>query len=124
MLYAGEKEEGSFLIANNLGKTNFCKSPIAAELRKTDISAAGIKVVFVVRSINGSMICCDENDILVPFSALISLPYLAELHLESCTLCDQIDTVVQMQFIETIISRRVVHSGVVRSMRFDPDSNH
>lgn len=57
------------------------------------------------------------------FSALISLPKLTELYLESCELCDRIDSSVEVQFLKSITLRGIHCSGLVRSMRYDPDSN-
>ncbi|KAM3728048.1 putative E3 ubiquitin ligase complex SCF subunit sconB [Dirofilaria immitis] len=64
------------------------------------------------------------NDQLKRFyGALISLPNLNELYLESCELCDRIDLSIEIQFLKSITLRGIHWNGLVRSMRYDPDSN-
>ncbi|OZC08311.1 F-box domain protein [Onchocerca flexuosa] len=64
------------------------------------------------------------NDQLKRFyAALISLPKLNELYLENCELCDRIDSSIEVQFLKSITLRGIRWNGLVRSMRYDPDSN-
>ncbi|VDK69425.1 unnamed protein product [Litomosoides sigmodontis] len=64
------------------------------------------------------------NDQLKRFyTALISLPELTELYLESCELCDRIDPPIEVQFLKSITLRGIHCNGLVRSMRYDPNSN-
>ncbi|KAK6114133.1 F-box domain family protein [Brugia pahangi] len=65
------------------------------------------------------------NDQLKRFyTALISLPKLTELYLESCELCDRIDSSIEVQFLKSITLRGIRWNGLVRSMRYNPDGNH
>uniref|UniRef100_A0A0R3RFD4 F-box domain-containing protein n=1 Tax=Elaeophora elaphi TaxID=1147741 RepID=A0A0R3RFD4_9BILA len=64
------------------------------------------------------------NDQLKRFyTALISLPKLTELYLESCELCDRIDSSIEVQFLKSITLRGIHWNGLVRSMRYDPDGS-
>lgn len=58
------------------------------------------------------------------YSALIMLPYLAEVRLDGCTSCDRVDPNMQIQYTKAITAKGAYHEGTVRSMRFDPDTNH
>ncbi|VDO17263.1 unnamed protein product [Brugia timori] len=44
--------------------------------------------------------------------------------MESCELCDRIDSSIEVQFLKSITLRGIRWNGLVRSMRYNPDGNH
>uniref|UniRef100_A0A914ZF20 F-box domain-containing protein n=1 Tax=Parascaris univalens TaxID=6257 RepID=A0A914ZF20_PARUN len=49
------------------------------------------------------------------YNALMLLPLLLELRLDSCTSCDRIDSTIQVQFLKAMSSKGVIQEGTVRS---------
>ncbi|VDK22426.1 unnamed protein product [Anisakis simplex] len=58
------------------------------------------------------------------YNALMLLPFLVELNLSTCTSCDRVDHTMQAQFSKAMQAKGIRQEGIVRSLRFDPDSNH
>ncbi|KHN86355.1 hypothetical protein Tcan_13987 [Toxocara canis] len=57
------------------------------------------------------------------YNALILLPFLEELRLDSCTSCDRVDSTMQTLFTKAMSLKGAIQEGVIRSLRFDPDSD-